>query len=109
MEELYGEKKSGKCVYDKEMATGSDTEKPVATTHKGPSSPRSLSWRVSKIMTKMLRHRGCHRGDDGATDWNTLLPMLCRDFENENAGRWSTKEWLDLLQQGSDKKRFSLA
>ena len=47
-----------------------------------------------------------HREDDGAIDWNTLLPWLCRDFENENAGRWSHKERFNLLQQESDKKRF---
>ena len=35
-------------------------------------------------------------GDDhGATDWNTLLPLLCRDFENENSGKWSNKDcWI---------------
>ena len=60
----------------------------------------------SKIETKMLRHDGSHREDDEAIDWSALLPWLCRDFENENVGRWSNKEWLDLLQQGSDKKRF---
>ena len=27
-------------------------------------------------------------------------------FRKRNAVRWSNKEWLDLLQQGSDKKRF---
>ena len=57
-------------------------------------------------MTKMLRHDGAHREDDGAIDWNTMLPMSCRDFENEKARKWSNKEWLDLLQQGSVKKRF---
>ena len=35
-------------------------------------------------------------------DWNTLFPRFCRDFEHENAGRWSNKERLHLLQQGSD-------
>ena len=36
--------------------------------------------------------------------WNTLLPLSCRDYEN--APRWTNLERLDLLQQGSDKKRF---
>ena len=76
------------------------TEKPVATRHRGQSSPqsnlvsymcvppdhrkwnevpavddvskRSLSWRVSQIVTKILRHRGSHREDDGAIDWNNI-------------------------------------
>ena len=69
-------------------------------------SRRSLSWRVLKIIAKMLRHQGSGREDDVAIDWNTLLPLLCRDYEYENAGRWTNKEWLDLLKQGSDKKRF---
>ena len=37
-------------------------------------------------------------------DWDTLLHMLCRDYEN--VPRWTNPEWLDLLQSGSDKKRF---
>ena len=36
--------------------------------------------------------------------WDTLLQMLCRDCEN--APRWTNNEWLDLLHEGSDKKRF---
>ena len=132
VEEIYEEK--GESVYHEEMATGSGTGKPVVTKHKGQPSPqsnpvstmfipsdprtwndlpavdyvsgRSLPCRVSKIMTQMLRHHGSHREDDGAIKWNTLLTRLCRDFEKENAGRWSNKEWLHLLQRGSDKKRF---
>ena len=129
VEEIYEER--GESVHHEEMATGSGIGKPIATKQKGQSSPQSylvselfvpidqrkwtdipavddviLSWRVSKIMTKMLRHHGLHQKDDGAIDWNSLLPMSCRVFENENARRWSTTEWLDLLHQGSDKKRF---
>ena len=66
----------------------------------------AASWRVSKIMTKMSRHHGHLREDAWAIDWNSLLPKFCRDLEKENSGRWSNKEWLCLLQQGSDKKRF---
>ena len=65
---------------------------------------RSLSYRVSKTMTRVLRLHGSHREDDGAIDWSTLLPMLCRDYEN--ASEWTIPEWLDLLRAGSDKKRF---
>ena len=54
-------------------------------------------------MTRMSRHHGLHREDDGAIDWNSLLPTLCRELEYENAG-WTNQEWLDL-QKGSDKKR----
>ena len=70
------------------------------------SEKRSLPWRVLKTTTKMLRHRGSHRKDDGPIDWNTLLPMYCRDFEN--ASEWTNPEWLDLLRTGSDKTYFSI-
>ena len=57
-------------------------------------------------MTKRLRHHGSHREDDGAIDWNTLLLVLCLDYENENAWDWTIPEWLDLLESGSDRNRF---
>ena len=55
----------------------------------------SLSFRVSKTMTRILRHQGSHREDDGAMDWDTLLHMPCRNYEN--ASKWTNSEWLDLL------------
>ena len=55
-------------------------------------------------MRKMSRRHGSRREDDGAIDCNSLLLTVCRDFQRENAGRWSNPEWLDLLQEGSDKK-----
>ena len=42
----------------------------------------SLSFSVLKTMTRILRHRGFHREDDGAMDHDTLLHNLCRDCEN---------------------------
>ena len=51
-------------------------------------SNRSLSWRVSKTMTKMLRNHGSHREDDRAIDGGTLLLTLCLDVKYENAGNW---------------------
>ena len=55
-------------------------------------------------MTRIQRHRGFHREDEGAMVWNTLLQLLCRNCEN--APRWTNNEWLDLLHEGRDKKRF---
>ena len=65
--------------------------KPVATKHKGQSSPqsnldyvskRSLSWRVSKIVTKMLER---------------LIGLLCylcsAEISNKSARRWSNEEF----------------
>ena len=107
-------KKKGESVYHEGMATSSGTGKPVATKHKGQPSPRSnpvskmfapidqrkwhdipavdyvskrsLSWRVSKIMTKMVRHHGSHREDDGAIDWNTLTFVMPRHRIRECRG-----------------------
>ena len=118
VEEIFEEQGESACHED--MVTGSGTEKSVATKQKKQAGPQSypvsktfvpvdhwkwndisavdyvskgsLSWRVSKIMTKMLRHHGLHREDDRVIDWNSLLPTLYRDFERENAGRWSSKE-----------------
>ena len=64
----------------------------------------SLSFGVSKTMTRIIRHRGLHQETDGAMDWGILLPMLCRDYGN--ALRWTNHEWLDHLRKGSDKNRF---
>ena len=63
-----------------------------------------LSFSVSKTMVRIPRHRGFHREDDGAMDWDTLLHMLSRDCDG--APKWTNLEWLDLLHRGGDKKRF---
>ena len=64
----------------------------------------SLSFSVSKTMTRIPRHRGLHREDDGAMDWDTWSHMVFRD--NENASKCTNPEWSDLLHRGRDKKRF---
>ena len=69
-----------------------------------PRQQQVLSYRVSKTVTRTQRHHGSHREDDGATDWNTLLPMLFRD--HENARGWTNHEWWDHLHRGNDKKIF---
>ena len=66
----------------------------------------SLSYRVSKVMTKILRHNESYREYDGAIDWHTLLPMLCLDYECANTWKWTNPEWLNLLHTGCDRQRF---
>ena len=51
-------------------------------------SRRSFPWRVSKIMTKMLRLHGSHREDDGAIDWNSFSVMP----------RFRKRECLEMVQ-----------
>ena len=87
-------------------ASGSGMVKSVATKHKGQSSPQSHP--VSKMFVPIEQRKwNCsHLEKDGAIDWNTLSPVFCRDYEYENAWRWTSQEWLDLLHTGSDKKRF---
>ena len=93
---------NGESVHYEEMVTG--MEKPVATKHKRQSiaplpsfskifvpidqrtwndilavdhvNKISLSYGVSKTMTGILRHHGCHREDGGAIDWNTLVTCV---------------------------------
>ena len=36
----------------------------------------SLSFRVSKTMTRILRHRGFHREDDGAMSWGYIVTYV---------------------------------
>ena len=132
MHEIY----EGKEVpsHDEGMASGTSIEKSIATKQQEqsstPSHPPSHTfipidqrkwndmlavsyvmrefpaWSVSKIVTKVSRHHGFHREDDGAIDWNSLLPKLRRDFEKEDVGSFSNSQWLDLLHRGSNKKRF---
>ena len=120
--------------FDEEMAHGTSIEKSIATKQQEQSNPpstspsktiipidqrkwneiravnnvkrESLVWRVSKIVTKVSRHRCLHRENDGAIDWCSLLSMLRGKFENEDAGSFSNSQWLDLIHRGSDKKRF---
>ena len=64
---------------------------------------RSLSFRVSTTMTRIPRHQGSRREEDGARDWKTLLHMVCRD--DENAPKWTNSKWFDLLQRRSAKNK----
>ena len=34
-----------------------------------------------------------------------IVSFVMRDYENENAWKWTNPEWLDLLHKGSDKNR----
>ena len=92
VDELYTENEES--VYYKEMATG--MTKPVATKHKGQSSPpkRSLSYGVSKTMSKILRHHGSHREGDGAIDWNILLPGMAGSYF-----KWKWQEASSVLPE----------
>ena len=58
-------------------------------------------------MTRILRHHGSHREDDGAIDWSTLLLVLCH--VHENASDWTNPERLNLFRIGKTRKDFSSA
>ena len=66
----------------------------------------SLAWRAWKKVTRVSRHRGLHREYDRAIGWSSLLPLLRRDFNNEDAGSFSDPRWLSLFHRGSDKTKF---
>ena len=124
---------NGKSVHNEEVTTGAGT--PVATKQKEQSAQPfsslstmvvpvdqrkwkdilavdfvdkgSLSFSVSKTMTRILRHRGLYREADGAMDWNILSPMFCRD--DWNALGWTNRNWLNHLHEVCDKKYVSIA
>ena len=63
----------------------------------------SLSFSVSKTMTRILQHRGLHR--DRWEQWIFfLLRMFCRDCGS--VLRWTNRERLYHLHTGRDKKIF---
>ena len=132
VEEVYEEK--GELSHHEEMASGTGIGKPIATEQRGQSSPPAylpskmftpvdqrkwngippasdvmkgtLAWRVSKIVTRVLRHHGVHREDDGAIDWIGALCYLGCAAMSEKKRPGISRLRLDFLQRGSDKKRF---
>ena len=62
------------------------------------------SFKISKQMTRLLRHQGHPLGKDVAIEWRRLLPSFCRG--HPDAPKWTNQIWTDCLQRGRDKKRF---
>ena len=58
---------------------------------------------VSKLMTRLYRHQGYPREDDGAIEWRKLLPMFSPDFLEVKT--WPKQAWLNRLEKASDKRR----
>ena len=67
-------------------------------------SPRSgLPTKVSKMVTKMVRH--CDKDEceqDGSCHWETVKSLLLRDF----ALSTSVKYWIHLIHEGISGKRI---
>ena len=61
----------------------------------------SLSFSVSKAMTRILWHRGLHREKDGAMEWNRWSPLLRLCLTD--APRWTNQMWMDNLHRRSNK------
>ena len=46
------------------------------------------------------------RETDGEVHKNTVNPKLLKDFEDKGARKFSDKEWLQHVYEGSNKTRF---
>ena len=71
-------------------------------------SPRSgLPAKVSKMVTKMVRHYDQdEREEDGSYRWETVRSVLLRELAQESAKYFSDNYWIPLIQQGSSKRRI---
>ena len=62
------------------------------------------SCKISKLMTRLLRHQCYPREDDEAIEWRKWLPMFYRDFPAVKT--WTKQALLNHSEKGSDKKRL---
>ena len=53
---------------------------------------RFLSYRLSKTLTRILRHQGSHREDDGALDWEDVVTYV--------VSRLRIRECLEMDESG---------
>ena len=65
------------------------------------------SFKISKQMTRLLRHQGHPRENDGAIEWRRLLPAFCRD--HPDAPKWTNQTWTTICREDVTKKDFSVA
>ena len=55
---------------------------------------------------RLVRHYDVdERETDGAVLWNTMTPKLLKAFEDKVARKFSDKEWLQHIDEGSNKTR----
>ena len=76
---------------------------PACPSFKG----KSLSTAILKLVMRLMRH--CDQEDretDGAVHWNTKKPKLQRAFGDKGARKFSDKDWLQHIYEGSNKTRF---
>ena len=65
---------------------------------------KSLSTAISKVVIRLVRHKDQEeRETDGAVHWNTMSPKLLKAFEDKGARKFSDKEWLQHIYEGSNK------
>ena len=67
----------------------------------------SLSAFILKMFMRKVRNRDQDESnDDGAVDWDTMIPNLLRAFGDRRARYFSHKDWLRKHSYGSNKTRF---
>ena len=92
------------CCYNTEIKTFSfNLRKWIDINPEGTSD--NESFKVAKMMTRLLRHGALLLEEDVAVEWKILTPLFYRDFVS--APHWSFRMWLHHLKKGgSDKNRF---
>ena len=67
----------------------------------------TLSAEISKFVVRLVRHYDQHeRETDGAVHWNSKRSKLRDAFQTSGGPRFSDKDWLRHIQEGSSKTRF---
>ena len=90
------------CTFRKEFSMKEKKWKsiPACPSFKG----KSLSTAISKLVTRLVRHYDQEeRETDGAVHWNATNPKLLRAFGDKRARKFSDKDWLQQIDEGSDK------
>ena len=60
------------------------------------------------MTSKMVRHFDQdERQTDGAVHWDSLKSVLVKGFRRNGAENFPDSEWIDHIQQGSNKVNFS--
>ena len=82
-------------------------ERKLITVAANPSPRSGLPTKVSKMVTKMVRHYDQdEREQDGSYHWETVKSLLLKEFAQERVKYFSDKYWIHLIHEGSSKTRF---
>ena len=81
-------------------------EKKWIAIHANVSRRRPLAVLISKTVTTMLRHDQEERQTDGSRFWDSIKSVLVRKFAHEGARDFDDEAWVQMIFEGSTKKRI---